>query len=180
MGPIGNMHVNDDTPVGFGEHGYNRANEEPNVNYYNDVSKDHGEENRNDRGCNNNSNNRGEGGASSTMVSGNNDVAYIGYGDGGPSNAPQEEPTEEGSNQGVELQDNPPPIERNVNSQVPNAQERVPSIGRILFGQCRLSPPMSNRPPVHCRSIVEHAILGTSMNRNTNVGPPLGSGNPPA
>ena len=87
MGPIGNMHVNDDTFVGFGEHGYNRANEEPNDNYYNDVSKDHGEENRNDHGCNNNSNNRGEGGASGIAVGGNTDATSVDNGDGGPNHA---------------------------------------------------------------------------------------------
>jgi hypothetical protein len=54
------------------------------------------------------------------VVGGNNDATCIGNGDGGPYNASQGEPTEEGSNQRVELQDNPPPNDRNVNFEVPN------------------------------------------------------------
>jgi hypothetical protein len=55
------------------------------------------------------------------MIVGNNDATSIGYGDGKPNNAPQEEPTEEGPNQGVEIQDNPLPVDRHVNFQVSNA-----------------------------------------------------------
>jgi hypothetical protein len=103
MRPIGNMHINEDKYFGFGKHGYNRADEIPNDDYYNDVDNDHGKENGNKGGCNNDSNNRGEGGASGTMVGGNNDATSIGNGDGEPSNTSQEEPIEEGPNQAVEL-----------------------------------------------------------------------------
>jgi hypothetical protein len=75
---------------------------------------------RNERGYNGDSNDHEEGGATGTMVHDNNDAIPIGNGDGRTSNAPEEEPTEEVSNQGIEIQDNPPPFDRNVNSQVPN------------------------------------------------------------
>jgi hypothetical protein len=71
-------------------------------------------------GCNGDSNDCGEGATSGTMVGGNNDATSIGNGNGRPSNAPKEEPTKEGPNQGVEIQDNPPLFDKNVNSQVPN------------------------------------------------------------
>ena len=87
VGSSGNMYVSEDVPEGFGEHGYDQTNEESNDDDYNDIIDDYGEENRNKRGRNSESNNRREGGASGTMVSGNNEVAYIGYGDGGPGNA---------------------------------------------------------------------------------------------
>jgi hypothetical protein len=117
---IGNMYVNEDSPVGSGEHGYDQADEEPNDDNYNDVANDHGKENGNERGYNGDSNDHEEGGATGTMVHDNNDAIPIGNGDGRTSNAPEEEPTEEVSNQGIEIQDNPPPFDRNVNSQVPN------------------------------------------------------------
>ena len=44
MGPIGNMHDNDDGAVGFGEHAYDWANEEPNDDDYNDVVEDLGKD----------------------------------------------------------------------------------------------------------------------------------------
>jgi hypothetical protein len=58
-------------------------------------------------------------------------------------------------------------------------QEKVPSIGGILIGLNRPLPPMSNRAPVHRGPTIECAILRTSINRNTNAGPPHGSGNTP-
>ena len=50
-------------------------------------------------------------------------------------------------------------------------QERVASIGTTLVGLERPSCRMLRRPPRHCGSIVEYSISGTSMNKNTNVGP---------
>jgi hypothetical protein len=44
VGSIGNMYVNEDSPVGSGEHGYDQADEEPNDDNYNDVANDHGKE----------------------------------------------------------------------------------------------------------------------------------------
>jgi hypothetical protein len=125
VGSIGNMHVNEDAVVGSVEHGYDLANEELDDDDYNDVANDHGEENENKCGCTGDSNDRGEDGTTGTMVSGSSDAAPIGNRDGGTSNASEEEPTEEepteeDPNQGVEIQDNPPPFDTNVNSQVPN------------------------------------------------------------
>jgi hypothetical protein len=55
----------------------------------------------------------------------------------------------------------------------------VPSIGTTLVGLGRPSLSISNRPPIHRGPIVERAISGTSMNRNTNVEPIHGFDNPP-
>jgi hypothetical protein len=57
-------------------------------------------------------------------------------------------------------------------------QERVASIGTTLVGLERPSRRMSREPPKHCGSTMEHSISGTSMNRNTNVGPVHDSGSP--
>jgi hypothetical protein len=57
-------------------------------------------------------------------------------------------------------------------------EERVPSISRTFVGLGRPSLPTRNRPPIHYGPTMEHAISGTSMNRNTNVGPAYGFGNP--
>jgi hypothetical protein len=97
------MHINEDALVGSAKHGYNRTNEELDDDDYNDVANDHGKENGNKCGHNGDSNDHGEGGATSTVVSGNDDAASIGNGDGGTTNASEEEPTEEGSNQRVEI-----------------------------------------------------------------------------
>jgi hypothetical protein len=109
-------------------------------------------------------NDHGKGGTSGIAVGIKIDVASI-DGDGGLSNASQEEPTKEGFNQGLHIEDNPPFFDRNVNTQVPNVvilavnnidedgnvplskmhttivQKRVPSIGRTFVGLDRLSPP---------------------------------------
>jgi hypothetical protein len=55
------------------------------------------------------------------VVGGKNDASSIGNGGGGSSNASQEEPIEEGPNQGVELQDNTPLVDRNFNFKVLDA-----------------------------------------------------------
>jgi hypothetical protein len=169
MEPIGNMHVNEDVPVGSKEHGYDQADRKLNDDNYNDVADDHGKENGNELGRNGDSNDSGEGGDSGTMIDGNIDATSIGNGDGGSNNTPQEEPTKEGFNQGIEIQDNLPPFDKNVNSQVPNAiihtmkkmktkmcllskcfpllcRKRMPSIGTTFIGLDRPSPPTSNRP----------------------------------
>jgi hypothetical protein len=57
-------------------------------------------------------------------------------------------------------------------------QKRVTSISRTLVGLGRMSSAISSRPPVHCGATIKRAILGSSMNKNTNVGPPQSSGNP--
>jgi hypothetical protein len=55
----------------------------------------------------------------------------------------------------------------------------VPLISKTFIGLDRLPHPTSNRPPVHCRPTIEHAILETSMNKNTNVRLLHGFGNLP-
>jgi hypothetical protein len=57
-------------------------------------------------------------------------------------------------------------------------QERVSSIGTTLVGLDRPSRGMSRRPPKHPGSTMERSISGTSINRNTNVGPAHGFGSP--
>jgi hypothetical protein len=195
------MHVNEDALLGFAERGYDLTDEEPDDDNNDEVANEHGEENGNVHGRNSNSNDRGEGGASGTVVGGNTNAASVGSGDGGPNNVPQEKQIDEAPNHGVEIQNNQHPSIMNVNSQVPNvvipamnntneednvplnqmctnvAQKKVPSIGKILIGLRRLSLTMSKRPPKHRGSTLERAISGTSMNRNTNVGPAHGFGN---
>ena len=194
MGSITSMHVDEDALIRYVECAYNGSDEEPEDDDYNEVVNEHGEENRNAHGCNGDGNNRGEGGITSTTVGGNNDVASIASGDGGSSNVFQEEQTKEAPNQGVEIQDKPPPSGMNVNSEVSNVvilamnntneednaplnyiytnamQERMTSIGTILVGLDRLSSGTLRRPPRHRGSTVERSISGTSMTRNTNIG----------
>jgi hypothetical protein len=88
MGPIGNMHVNEDAPVRSKECAYDRVNEEPNDDDCDEVANEHGTENGNAHGRNGDGNDRGEGGVTSAAFGGNNDAASIGSGDGGSSNVP--------------------------------------------------------------------------------------------
>jgi hypothetical protein len=117
---IENIHVNEDAPVCSIECTYDRADEEPDNDDYDEVANEYGEENGNAHGRNGDGNDLGEGAATGAAVSGNNDAAFVGSGDGKSSNVPQEEQTEEAPNQRKEIQDNPPPSDMNVNSQVPN------------------------------------------------------------
>ena len=57
-------------------------------------------------------------------------------------------------------------------------QERMASIGTLLVGLGRQSCRTLRRPPRHYGSTMKHSISGTSMNRNTNVGPVHGSCSP--
>jgi hypothetical protein len=118
VGPIRNMHVDEDAPVCSVDCAYDRADEESDDDDYDKVANEHSEENGNAHGQNGNGNNCGEGGATGAAVSCNNDAASVASGDGGSSNVLQEGRTEEAPNQGVEIQDNP--LDVNVNSQVPN------------------------------------------------------------
>jgi hypothetical protein len=52
----------------------------------------------------------------------------------------------------------------------------VASIGTTFVGLGRPSRGMSSRPPRHRGSTVDRSISGSSMNRNTNVGPVHASG----
>jgi hypothetical protein len=171
VGPIGNMHVNEETPGCSEELAYDRVDEEADDDDYDEVANEHGIEDGNAHGC---------------------------Y--GGSSNVPQELRTEEAPNQGVQIEDIPPPSNTNANSQVPDVaipvvinmndvhnepfshivtsvpRERVASIGTTLIGLGRPSRGTSSRPPRHCGSIVDHSIFGSSMNRNTDAGPVHASG----
>jgi hypothetical protein len=55
-------------------------------------------------------------------------------------------------------------------------QERVASIDTTLVGLGRPSHGTSSRPPRHRGSTVDRSISGSSMNKNTNVGPVHASG----
>jgi hypothetical protein len=92
VGPIGNMHIDEDAPLRFAKHAYDRANEEPDDDNYYDVANEYGEENGNTHGRNGDGNDRTKGGAIGGAVGGNNDIAFVSSGDGGSSNIPQEAP----------------------------------------------------------------------------------------
>ena len=120
VGPIRNMHVHEDAHVRSTKHAYDQANEVADDDDYDEVANEYSEENGNAHGCNGDDNDRGEGGVIGAAASGNNDAASVGSGSGGSSNVPQKEQFQKTPNQGVEIQDNPPPSNMNVNSQVPN------------------------------------------------------------
>jgi hypothetical protein len=200
VGPIENMHVNGETHVRSEELAYDQADEEADHDDYDEVANEHGTEDGNAHGCNGDGNDHGEGGGIGAPVGGNNDAASVGSADGGSSNVPQELRTEEAPNQGVQIKDILPPSNTNANSQVPNVailvvintndvdneplshivtsvpRERVASIGTTFVGLGRPSRGTSSRPPRHRGSIVDHSISGSSMNRNTDVGPVHASG----
>jgi hypothetical protein len=88
MGPIGNMHVNEDAPVRSIKRAYDRADEESNDDDYDEVANQYGTKNGNTHGHNGDGNDRGKDGATGTAVGGNNDAASVGSGDGGSYNVP--------------------------------------------------------------------------------------------
>jgi hypothetical protein len=110
------MHVDEDAHVRSAERAYDRAEEVADDDNYDEVANEYSEENENAHGHNGDGNDRGKGGAIGAAASGNNDAASVGSGNGGSSNIPQEERIEETPNQGVEIQDNPPPSNMNINS----------------------------------------------------------------
>jgi hypothetical protein len=116
VGPIRNMHVNEEALVRSEEPTYDWADEEPDDDDYDEVANEHGTEDGNTHGHNGDGNDRGEGGGTGVAAGGNNDAAFVGSADGGSSNIPQEEWTEEAPNQGVEIEDIPPPSNTNANS----------------------------------------------------------------
>jgi hypothetical protein len=195
VGPIGNMHVNEETHVRSEELAYDRANEEADDDDYDEVANEHGTKDRNAHGRNGDGNDRGEGGGIGAAVGSNNDAASVGSADGGSSNVPHELRTEEAPNQGVQIEDIPPPSNTNANFQVPDVaipvvintndvdneplshivtsvpRERVASISTTVIGLGRPSRGTSSRPPRQSGSTVDRSISGSSMNRNTNAGP---------
>jgi hypothetical protein len=200
VGPIGNMHVNEEAPVRSEEPAYDRADEKSNDDDYDEVANERGIEDGNVHGRNGDGNDRGEGGGTGAAVGGNNDAASVGSADGGSSNVPQEQRNKEAPNRGVEIEDIPPPSNTNANSQVPDVtipavnntndvdneplshmvtsalRERVASIGTTVVGLGRPSRGTLSRPPRHRGSTMDCSISGSSMNRNTNVGPVHASG----
>jgi hypothetical protein len=120
VGPIENMHVNEEAPVRSEELTYDRADEEPDDDDYDEVANEHGIEDGNVHGHNGDGNDRVEGGGTGTTVGGNNDAVSVGSANGGSSNVPQEQRTEEAPNEGVDFEDIPPPSNTNANSQVPD------------------------------------------------------------
>jgi hypothetical protein len=88
MGPIGNMHVNEEAPVRSEERAYDRADEEPDDDDYYEVANEHCTEDGNVHDRNGDGNDRGEGGGTGAAVGGNNDAASVGIADGGSSNIP--------------------------------------------------------------------------------------------
>jgi hypothetical protein len=101
VGPIGNMHVNEEAPICSEERAYDQADEEPDDDSYDEVANEHGIEDGNVHGRNCDDNDCGEGGGTGTVVGGKNDATSIGSADGGSSNVPQGQRTEEVRNQGV-------------------------------------------------------------------------------
>jgi hypothetical protein len=118
--PIGNMHVNEETLVRSESLASDRADEEADDDDYDEIANEHGIEDGNAHDHNGDGNDRGEGGGIGAAIGGNNDVAFVGSADGGSSNVPQELRTEEAPNQGVQIEDIPPPSNMNANSQVPD------------------------------------------------------------
>jgi hypothetical protein len=101
VGPIGNMHVDEETLVRSEELAYDWADEEPDDDDYDEVANEHGTEDGNAHGRNGDGNDRGEGGDIGAAIGSNNDAASVGSVDGGSNNVPQEQWTEEAPNQGV-------------------------------------------------------------------------------
>jgi hypothetical protein len=86
--PIGNMHVNEETPVCSESLAYDRADEEADDDDYDEVANEHGIEDGNAHDHNGDGNDHGEGGGIGAAVGGNNDAASVGSADGGSSNVP--------------------------------------------------------------------------------------------
>ena len=85
------MHVNEDALACSIECAYDRADEKPNNDDYDEVANEYDDENKNTHGRNGDGNDLGEGGATSIAVGGNNDAATVGSRDGGSNNIPEEE-----------------------------------------------------------------------------------------
>jgi hypothetical protein len=139
------------------------------------------------------SNGLAEGTASGSTTCRNTNAASTSNGGNGPHTMAEMEPTKSVPNQGV--QDNPPPPDMNVNSQVPHVvvptmnntsreenvpineihtedvQGSMPSIGKTFVVLGRTTLGTSNRPPKHRGPIVQRSVPRTSGNRNSNDRP---------
>jgi hypothetical protein len=198
--PIVNVQGNEETTVSSVEHLYERADEEIDDDGNTEVSFEEGAEEDIARSHNGASNDLAEGTASGSTACGNTNATSTGNGGNGPRTVAETEPTELIPNQGV--QDNPPPPDMNVNSQVPHVvfptvnntsreenvpvnemhtedvQGCIPSIGIILVALDRTTLGTSNRPSKHQGPTVQRSVPRTSGNRNSNDGPQDSSKDP--
>jgi hypothetical protein len=189
--PIVNVQGNEKTTVPSMEHLYERADEELDDDGNTEVFFEEGAEEDIAHSHNGTSNGLAEGIASTAC--GNTNAASTGNGGNGPRIVAETEPTESVPNQRV--QDNPLPLDMNVNSQVPHVvvptvnntsreenvpinkmhtedvQGSMPSIGTTLVALGRTTLGTSNRPPKHRGPIVQRFIPRTSSNRSSNDGP---------
>jgi hypothetical protein len=167
--PIVNVQGNEEIVVPSAERLYERADEELDDGANIEVSFEEGAEVDITHSHNGASNDLAKGTASGSTACGNNNAASTGNGGNGPRTVAETEPTESFPNQGV--QDNPPPPDMNVNSQVPHVvvptvnntsreenvsvnemhtedvQGSMPSIGTALVALGRTTLGTSNRPP---------------------------------
>jgi hypothetical protein len=116
--PIVNVQGNEETIVPSAERLYERADEELDDGANIEVSFEEGVEEDIAHSHNDASNDLAEGTATGSTACGNSNVASTGNGGTGPRTMAETEPTESVPNQGV--QENPPPPDMNVNSQVPH------------------------------------------------------------
>jgi hypothetical protein len=184
---------NEETVVPSAERLYERADEELDDGANIEVSFEEGTEENIAHSHNGARNGLAEGIASGSTACGNSNAASTGNGGNGPRTVAETEPTESVRNQGV--QDNPPPPNMNVNSQIPHVvvptvnntsreenvpinemltedvQGSMPSIGTALVALCRTTLGTSNRPPKHRGPTIQRSVPRTSGNRNSNDGP---------
>jgi hypothetical protein len=191
--PIVNMQGNEETPVPSMEHLYERADEELDDDANTEVFFEEGAEEDIAHSHNGASNGLAEGTASGSTACSNTNAASTSNGGNGPRTVVETEPIESIPNQGI--QDNPPPPNMNVNSQVSHVvvptvnntsreenvpvnemhtedvQGSMPSIGTTLVALGRTTLGTSNRPPKHLGPIVQCSVPRTFGNRNSNDGP---------
>jgi hypothetical protein len=191
--PIVNVQGNEETVVPSAERLYEQADEELDNDANIEVSFEEGAEEDIAHSHNGASNGLAKGTASGSITCGNTNAASTGNGGNGPRTVSETEPTESIPNQGI--QDNPPPLDMNVNSQVPHVvvptvnntsreenvlvnemhmedvQGSMPSIGTTLIALGRTTLGTSNRPPKHQGPRVQRSVLRTFGNRNSNDGP---------
>jgi hypothetical protein len=191
--PIVNVQGNEETVVPSTECLYERTDEELDDGANTKVSFEEGAEEDIAHSHNGASKDLVEGTASGSTTCGNTNAASTGNGGNRPRTVAEMEPTESVPNQGI--QDNPPPLDMNVNSQVPHVvvptvnntsreenvpvnemhtkdvQGCMPSIGTTLIALDRTTLGTSNRPPKHRGPTVQHSVPRTSGNRNSSDGP---------
>jgi hypothetical protein len=116
--PIVNVQGNEETVVPSAKRLYEQADEELDDGANIEVSFEEGTEEDITHSHNGASNGLAKGTASGSTACGNSNAASTSNGGNGPHTVAETEPTESVRNQGV--QDNPPPPDMNVNSQIPH------------------------------------------------------------